>query len=1225
MAFVLLLMLSVVALTTVETRVAGQAMLRLEAEQNALLALNLALGELQKATGPDQRVTARADLQYATTATNPYWTGAYGHALTPDYDLSPEQIADELTDTNKVDAQGSPAQLLNWLISGNQSADTWPTFADTGEITAPTAAGGRFLPDAQVANVTDSTLASSSSVTIQDSDGQAQPARILVGSGSVESASDFVVAPVVEVENSGSMETDSFAWWVGDENVKARGNLELETDSDELPHAFVNATRAAIELMAEGGSDGALDAARIGNAYDPTAALNRAYMLNDLALTSPTPATLSPLVKRRYHDISMFSESLLIDTFAGGLKRDLSALLDSSYTPLSGDPTFNSNSLWTLHSGDSTGYAVPSWGHLRSFAQTRVPASGAVAPILPVHDRDGEPDHVGVAPVLTYFSLGTSASLAAAPAAGTEINLNLYPLVVLWNPYNFTIQAPAKVNGNGNYEVGMYFGRTPSITVDVNAPGVLPTGESYDWKSIGRLNFEEDFETGNTTKFLRFQLDCPDIPPGQSLVFCLSSSNSGQSYDPTVTLQNLEPDDSSFVSVSMGSLSSDDLTAPQFRLGPLLYPAGSITATKGVAFQDGQIGRLYTYLGVPSSDPVLFVDKDASNSVEIHDPTQPGREWYQTHQFLRYDEIVASNSLPVSKLLNVSGVVVDEALVKGIDPTVGLSVLQGQQSLTYDPSPRPTFTFATQALFSGAGSNAQYNGNQFMFLNRWVAQGNLRALRTSKTRRDIELHPNLVATAGSTVEPGGVDWQRFASGGPGSSVNERASAGSGHDWVAGEPVDATLYEFLSEDEPLISIGQLQHANLSLVGAYPGYPIGNSLADFRLHEKSGPTYPDAPAGYQLARIDDVYSGSGLKGLAGKQIGYYDISYLLNRSLWDRYFLSTVPATGAVPDALPNPRMVYSDTDNLGDPDLAALDLLVAGGFNINSTSEQAWRAVLGGINQLAYDPENPSSSSAAKLGVAFSRFTRPTSDDVVDEVWQGYRTLSEEQVAQFARNIVIEIRNRGPFSSLADFINRRLVDNPDTDNAGGTVDAPFEHENFRGTIQAALDRTWDSVLDESDPSGLGAFPVNDGAGDFWTNWDDLIPEDQLTVSLTASQREYVYNEPMLWGGDEIRKPYSNLSAFAPKYVTQADVLSAIGANLTARSDTFTIRAYGEVDDGISSNGTSGVWCEAVVQRQSDYVDTSDAPELTPANLNPINRIFGRKFKIISFRWLSNDEV
>lgn len=100
--------------------------------------------------------------------------------------------------------------------------------------------------------------------------------------------------------------------------------------------------------------------------------------------------------------------------------------------------------------------------------------------------------------------------------------------------------------------------------------------------------------------------------------------------------------------------------------------------------------------------------------------------------------------------------------------------------------------------------------------------------------------------------------------------------------------------------------------------------------------------------------------------------------------------------------------------------------------------------------------------------------------------------------------------------------------------------------------------------------------------------------------------------------------STRSAFAPKYITQADILAKIGAGLTARSDTFTIRAYGEVVNPTTGDISSRSWCEAVVQRLPAYVEDSVDPWAAPA-AGSDSQTFGRKFQIISFRWLSPNEI
>jgi hypothetical protein len=89
---------------------------------------------------------------------------------------------------------------------------------------------------------------------------------------------------------------------------------------------------------------------------------------------------------------------------------------------------------------------------------------------------------------------------------------------------------------------------------------------------------------------------------------------------------------------------------------------------------------------------------------------------------------------------------------------------------------------------------------------------------------------------------------------------------------------------------------------------------------------------------------------------------------------------------------------------------------------------------------------------------------------------------------------------------------------------------------------------------------------------------------------------------------------------------------LAPRLSARSDTFRIRAYGEVrdsDDNIIAQAT----CEAIVQRLPEYLDpNTDAGNNEPwdddsqgATLNAINQTYGRKFEIQSFRWLDQSEV
>jgi len=107
------------------------------------------------------------------------------------------------------------------------------------------------------------------------------------------------------------------------------------------------------------------------------------------------------------------------------------------------------------------------------------------------------------------------------------------------------------------------------------------------------------------------------------------------------------------------------------------------------------------------------------------------------------------------------------------------------------------------------------------------------------------------------------------------------------------------------------------------------------------------------------------------------------------------------------------------------------------------------------------------------------------------------------------------------------------------------------------------------------------------------------------------------------GTRIDSPGNDLkTAFAPKYLTQADLLSTLGPHLSARSDTFMIRTYGESLNPVTQAKEGRAWCEAIVQRVPDYVDASQRPE---AKAGGLNATLGRKFKIVSFRWLGPQDL
>ncbi|NNM29151.1 MAG: hypothetical protein HKO57_06495, partial [Akkermansiaceae bacterium] len=365
---------------------------------------------------------------------------------------------------------------------------------------------------------------------------------------------------------------------------------------------------------------------------------------------------------------------------------------------------------------------------------------------------------------------------------------------------------------------------------------------------------------------------------------------------------------------------------------------------------------------------------------------------------------------------------------------------------------------------------------------------------------------------------------------------------------------------------------------------------------------------------------------------KNVILADHSYLANKALWDEYFFSSIspePLQVKVleksrgrtakevaeaffdgDDSLPNRRMVpYTanlSPDGLDDlfrapakfrdglADRIASHLLVEGPFNVNTTSVEAWKGLLTSLKgkPVAYLDKDSSLSGRLGLGEAVpegtpvSSFSLPngppvegsTADPSDQGQWVGWRSLTDGEIDQLAAAIVKQVRIRGPFLSLSDFVNRRL-------------DAGDPELAAKGALQAALD-------DES-------VSINEGF---------------RAAARTLSDEEIQRMNPKF--PEALEGPVAYGSA---AYIDQADILRHFAAQLTPRGDTFVIRTYGDSVDA-AGRVRGRAWCEAVVQRVPEYLDPADDAHRRHADLtSDINRSFGRTLRVVSFRWLKESEV
>lgn len=109
-----------------------------------------------------------------------------------------------------------------------------------------------------------------------------------------------------------------------------------------------------------------------------------------------------------------------------------------------------------------------------------------------------------------------------------------------------------------------------------------------------------------------------------------------------------------------------------------------------------------------------------------------------------------------------------------------------------------------------------------------------------------------------------------------------------------------------------------------------------------------------------------------------------------------------------------------------------------------------------------------------------------------------------------------------------------------------------------------------------------------------------------------------NFPNAFGGFDIPKK-------STAHLSQGDILQMIGHRLVARSDTFTIRAYGDVLDPLTNTISARAWVEATIQRIPNKTATADdsGNSFTSTGSAPGN--FGREFRVVNLRWLTDPEI
>ena len=1130
MILLTLIAVGLLSLSAVSLRSSSQAMAMSEAQANARLALMLAIGDLQKSAGPDRRVTAPANL---VKPTHPEGVTGVWKSWKP----APSGVSNQ----NYVDAK-TGANFLGYLMSNPNPAAT----LDPQTLPAPSTLGSTPL--------------------------------VSTGSLGTNLTNREISAPLISV-NGGtggtSNSSGSFAWVVLDEGVKSRIDLlpaEQPTGvGDSITQA---ATPARNRFMKVDGLEFLDEPAAILRDSLP-----KLVSLNQAQIKESTKGT----IQRFFNDFTVCSSSLQTDVANGGLKTDLSVLFDGEYGMATLPADYSgrylySNTTTPFENATSDSQWELYANYARLYRRTNAndnPKDGLKA-TLPVvtsylkgiqdatlNKTRYEPDMSKVKkPVLMptvarvdmVFSLmsRTDHTGFGGQAYKYELRLMYLPVITLHNPYNVPLRCTNLQVEFAKIPIGFEF-----IINDqsCSTSGLIPFNDMYIWGVGTNKTFNMTLSTSldSATEVV--------MKPGETKIF-------GTPFPKDATMQN----DESKMFDWFSNLTGAARMIPGMITGPNDGAGFSIDYLAPYNRSPALIARAdYALIPLAPTDKIQvrygpLIPANANNTFAITVRLNGG-EAAKT-QFFYKDQMNLKKVLEegTSPRFPDPRSFPAEFPAPGAAPINTLSIFEDtiNQVRNYlRPRPFAIFSVGAKTTVESftksrpvADTGAAFQMATSDFINS-----------TSQGTNPLEFAFVPVKNGSAAIESGGPqNKQGFLFGGNGSLNGENT---------------ATIYEIPMA--PLQSIAQLRHANGGSLGSMPyvTYTVGESRA-----------HPALPPNAAFFKVDSSRT-------------VLDHSWLANDRLWDACWFSTLSTlqgtayTGAssmtqkeLADqffagtrSLPNKRnaaylpsgkpTTVASTDALtADGRKSAAHILTQGGFNVNSTSVPAWIAVLSGLSES--DIPLVTGANEKSTGTPFLRVRRPaaasSSFTARGKLWNGYRTLIPDEIKKLAEEIVAEVRTRGPFLSMSEFVNRRLGDSGGLSNTGA--------------IQAALDR---SNVNANMAANARAIAPADVAGYGWKN----------DAAVTG-----------------------NTGAGAPGEISQGDVLSAIGSFVSVRSDTFRIRACGEVRDS-AGRITARAHCEAIVQRIPDYLDPTESAESMPAL--PSNNLFGRQFRIISFRWLNPAEI
>ncbi len=1058
------------------------------------------------------------------------------------------------------------------------------------ETTGGNHATTTFRPDMTVAGLTTTSPSATLSPTV---DGE--PAVVLVGNFSVSAGTNpasstditvddlarYVVAPKVDITGSRPDGTTGvigrYAWWVGDQGTKAT------VDAASNAIGVTGLTAGQLEALVLQQPTRVGFEATLDN-FVPSAEWNKVINYGQFVF-GPTNID-APDVRARFHDYGVASSGLLVNLREGGLRVDLTAIPTAA-------PAGSGLEAYSDAAGSPTDLLI---------GDLLVAGSGPNAQSHP--DRNGRATALRTTHPFRGIGIGTFQPVVAAVRVNYLLEYNSgfvltpRPELLIWNPYNADfewVEAAGDVYRSGyRYRVRISYDEDDNSSRPWNAKASI----SGYWEDSG-----------------------PPAPPPLSpmtsvdtidlRLFGVAPTNADDDLlDPYNSPAQSRPDANKiradFLSEPHGNLNAANTDGRNWRIR-----AGDVGLLRGAPMaRGGSLGGVAsTAIPLPNATAAAntstggsYYDSVTSGIVLHFDTDRTDPRTLRIEVFARlidHDGADVANDGSSNDGPNADSVKEHRIYNEEIELTLA----------DFDPTSPANTTPADQAAWIAA-----WHQTGTGFFDAPVGIFNI--------------------TAGSP---------------PTLSVGDFGYVILGFDSTV---FDTTFWTDYMQNDPRTNfrpVTLLAAANSELQA---DTVLGGNFGDLDIDLAAGvgPDDQRFPVLFEVPRVQPVSVGelmhtfptSGgqsphLLGLDPNTVpgGIANAVRDLNRDAWDGFFFSTLPGSLVANDLdtykPANTRLQITRPVGISDPDtldyLNDLDgdnqaaaLRLRGAFNLNSPSAVAWDSVLNNtmgrnLTAVGWDTDVGGDDGfvTASIGMPsnYGRFTHAPG------VTWSFRhseldVESEEGEASLVRN---GQRSLTPL----DFYGRLLFRGGFPGSLPGAASDPVVGRDGRSvTAEFARILTLD----------LKRRVIADGAnGGPFLSIADFVNSGALQYAIdNVEWTNGATTENGLNWVQHTANDWRDFSAYknVPSYLSQREMMKALAPVLSARSDTFVIRTYGEAVNPADPSQVEGrAWCEALVQRNADYVDPSDDPEDPTPNAQ--NERFGRRYRVIAFRWLDANDI